>query len=518
MTVASLVVNLTANAAEFHRQFQKAAERADRFGRQLAKAGREISQAISLPLIAAGLGAFKIALDESHRSFGPLFTAFEQLKAHFREAGLSIGQQLTPLFLQLIAVAQQVVVWIQSLIRAFSELPPRVQHAITTTLLFLAALGPTVLVVGKLIQALAAIPKILSLLTSPLGLTVLAIVALAAAGLYVVTHWEQVKIRMVLLWTAIKEVVFDAVSAMLGALAFITTNVPGLGKALAELKDRFDAWADQSIAKTVARLAELEKQLGNSKKGVADFTLMTNDAKKVTDDFKRSIQELNDLAIAMGPTFNFAAGHSANLKAMLDGLIKTGSLSVQQLQALGQQILETARNGDFFAKTMQTIQTTVGDAFIALGERFGDLFSGLTHGFSGFQKTLAGILGSMLTTLGQAMIAFGTAGLAIKTFLHNPLAAIAAGVALVALGKALSNVAQSVVDNPPTGAGGGGGGSSVSSPSGGGTGPGEGTIILELHGDEVVGALFRDPRNQDALAEALFDMSGRNVIIRPATA
>src|SRR2546422_151781 len=54
MTIASLVVKLTADAGPFHRELDAAARRMETVGRRIARAGREISLAISGPLIAAG--------------------------------------------------------------------------------------------------------------------------------------------------------------------------------------------------------------------------------------------------------------------------------------------------------------------------------------------------------------------------------------------------------------------------------------------------------------------------------
>src|SRR5690348_11012396 len=103
MTIASLVVKLSAETAQFHREIESAARRIEQTGKRIQRAGIEISQAISLPIVAAGVAAFKAALDESHRSFGPLYTAWSQLKAAVVDLFTAIGRQLTPVFLGLIA-------------------------------------------------------------------------------------------------------------------------------------------------------------------------------------------------------------------------------------------------------------------------------------------------------------------------------------------------------------------------------------------------------------------------------
>ena len=52
-------------------------------------------------------------------------------------------------------------------------------------------------------------------------------------------------------------------------------------------------------------------------------------------------------------------------------------------------------------------------------------------------------MAGLLVTVGKQMIAFGTAGIALKGLLEDPWTALAAGVAMVALG----NVAKSSISN-----------------------------------------------------------------------
>jgi len=107
---------------------------------------------------------------------------------------------------------------------------------------------------------------------------------------------------------------------------------------------------------------------------------------------------------------------------------------------------------------------------------------------------LAG-MGSILTQLGQLAISTGVGILAVKKALTtlNPYVAIAAGVALVAIGSAFSSKANSI------GSSGGGSGSvstgaSVSSPtsstsSSGSSGFTSGTVVFEISGQSLIGVL-----------------------------
>jgi len=193
----------------------------------------------------------------------------------------------------------------------------------------------------------------------------------------------------------------------------------------------------------------------------------------------------------------------------------------QEAIASGKGFAAATSQAERFKNALDLINAAIvqaaTDALVALGTQIGGILAGINHGFRGLGGILKAILGQMLITIGTVMIAAGVAGKLIKHFVMNPIAAIAGGVALVALGSALAASAQSAVDNAGGGGGGGGGSSSaaVSDVGGGSSGGADNVLILELHGDAVISAIFADPRNQDALAEALQDLSGRSVRVEP---
>lgn len=98
-----------------------------------------------------------------------------------------------------------------------------------------------------------------------------------------------------------------------------------------------------------------------------------------------------------------------------------------------------------------TIASALGEALVGVGN-FGD-------------KMLAAI-GAFAEQFGSALIAAGTAAVVAQQALFtNPYAAIAAGVALVAIGAALSASASKAQSNLSKGGGGGGGSGASSGPS-----------------------------------------------------
>lgn len=152
---------------------------------------------------------------------------------------------------------------------------------------------------------------------------------------------------------------------------------------------------------------------------------------------------------------------------------------------------------------------TIGDA---LFDSFASAFSG--EGISGlirnFGATMLEGLGSIFSDTGKQLIGFGQIMQRLQVWLSNPLtagpAAVAAGVALVALGGALSGIAQRV------GTRGQGQPLATMQPANLGVDEG-GSATLIIQGGLLD---MSDPRQKTALARALGQMSGRRVQIQSA--
>ncbi|MEI7524545.1 MAG: hypothetical protein WCJ95_09460 [Mariniphaga sp.] len=89
---------------------------------------------------------------------------------------------------------------------------------------------------------------------------------------------------------------------------------------------------------------------------------------------------------------------------------------------------------------------SAGDSF---GTFLGNMLSG-KDSMAGFGTFITKAMADLATTVGKQMIAFGVAGIALKGLLKNPWTALAAGIALVALGQ----MANNAIGDSVSGAGG----------------------------------------------------------------
>ena len=122
----------------------------------------------------------------------------------------------------------------------------------------------------------------------------------------------------------------------------------------------------------------------------------------------------------------------SNELANMDDTLAKGDKAGQMLKDLG----ESTKNS---AIDISGSLASAGDSF---GEFLGNVMSGKSS-LSSFGDFISGAMAGLLVTVGKQMIAFGTAGIALKGLLEDPWTALAAGVAMVALG----NVAKSSISN-----------------------------------------------------------------------
>jgi hypothetical protein len=152
------------------------------------------------------------------------------------------------------------------------------------------------------------------------------------------------------------------------------------------------------------------------------------------------------------------------------------------------------------------INNSISNTFAGLGESIGSAMSTGANVLQAAGSALLAGLGGVLTDMGKMAIQIGVGMLGIKAALKtlNPYAAIAAGIALVALGSIFSSKSKAIggsmgSSSGSSGSGGSSGGNiqtgaSVSSPtssvsSGGTFNNSGGTVVFEIAGQKLIGVL-----------------------------
>lgn len=185
--------------------------------------------------------------------------------------------------------------------------------------------------------------------------------------------------------------------------------------------------------------------------------------------------------------FNQIAEQIANARPLI-----TDALEVSRLEW---QLKMQEMNASISEAWSDIMSSGVANGIANGAEAIGMAIANGDNVIASLGKSIMSTVGDIAIQLGKAAIAVGVGMIAIKASFKNPYTAIAAGIALVALGAFI----KGSVANIPSGGGGGG-----SVPSGGGSGSqsysssfssggasGGGEVVFRISGNDLVGVLSR---------------------------
>ena len=137
------------------------------------------------------VGTAGVASELSNARMSGLAGAIEQMKGSIDTAFLAVGDRLTP-------ATTQISGFITTLVNGFSNLTPATQQVIVTIAAVVAALGPMLIFIGKLTQAIGVmIPVVVKLwavmAANPIGAIITAIGLIVAGLVYFFTQTETGK-------------------------------------------------------------------------------------------------------------------------------------------------------------------------------------------------------------------------------------------------------------------------------------------------------------------------------------
>jgi hypothetical protein len=151
---------------------------------------------------------------------------------------------------------------------------------------------------------------------------------------------------------------------------------------------------------------------------------------------------------------------------------------------------------DFNNAATEIINNSIADTFAGIGNAIGSALATGGNVLNSIGKVLLSSLGGILTNMGQMAIEIGIGLLAIKSALKslNPYVAIAAGVALIALGSFFSSKSASIGSSrgssgSASSSSGAGANNQSFSSSGFSGGSGGGTVVFEIAGQKLIGVL-----------------------------
>lgn len=419
-----------------------------------------------------------------------LLGSFHKVKSAIESAFIAMGELLAPAFAKLADFAA-------NLISKFKDLSPGTRKIIAVVGVLAAALGPVLVVLGALMTTvipglIAALPLLgtaFTVLTGPIGLVVAAIGAIAVV---IYKNWDRIKAELVslqnyftdlyneslvfrsgiesviltfkLLWDVVKLVfgslyeiikntgkyildTFKNVGASIKAV--LTGDFSSLGGIIKDQSDLMTKSFTNTFKDIGGQLGQFTDNVGKSfgdaldnvanRKKIA-FVKENVDATAITEKIKDAI----DLGLTGGGGSGgnlkvsginaLTSGGIVQAKSPLDNVVAEMPMQVAYMSE--QQMLFLENSLEFNDRLTEIINNTAVNFAVGFGEIIGSMAAG-TISAGGIGKLLVGTFADMATQVGKMAIGIGFAVEGIKTALKtlSTFQAIAAGIALVALGS-----------------------------------------------------------------------------------
>lgn len=423
---------------------------------QLAERGipvfKALSDATGLPADKLGAGAVSVeTFNETLKSFaaeggfasgamlrlsntvaGKFSTALDNAKL----AAASLGQELLPM-------AKKALDRFTALAQKFTTLDEGTKRIALAVGALAASFGPLLLIIPKIVSAL-------TLLTGPIGITILAIGAIVTAFVMLYDDLRPLITEVANLFIEM----YNNIVPLRIIIAVVQTVFVNAGKAI---YTAFFAVVD--IFRTLA--SSLTKLLQGDFSGAWDtlkdglvaagedvFQTATEIGSDVIDAVNEAIYaEKIDL---LGPD---ALPTKAEIMDRFNSLFAGSGQAIDDAVGESSEVASSKVNG--LLRNLTSVETKadkVSEKFVDMADVIKQALGGIANAFDGTGNFLSKgltLLGDLMVNIGNQMVALATSMLKFRKFLiSNPALAIVAGTGFIIAGQALSNIAQRQIEAP----------------------------------------------------------------------
>lgn len=292
------------------------------------------------------------------------------LKDRIVDVGLTLWQSLEPVITGAIMPAMDALIkQITALANWFNELPEGVRDFAVVFGLVLAAMGPVVVVAGKLMLALRSLIPLkialtkaqhglnLAMTANPIGIVIASITALVTAGILLYKNWDKVTRFMGAAWDAVtfqveqgsllmQEVWAKAVISIIDGIRRITDYLPGVSDKIFDARD-----AMEDLMFTVQnkrKINDIErKQLieqRNAQQEATDATIEATDAtREMNDATGEEAASLNTSTSAKRQNTQAQKNLTGERYRAIDAVVAVHNALEEAKEAAKQQLEERAR-------------------------------------------------------------------------------------------------------------------------------------------------------------------------------
>jgi len=460
---ANEVLNhLTSGNLSVADSFEFFGDRAGKIIPALQGAGEEIAALTEKQL--AGAGAAKTAretLEDTAKG------GFDALKSAVEAAGISIGTALMP-------TVKRLTGFFTTLASKLASVDSGMQTQLLTILAVIAGIGPLLMILPSIVSGF-------TLLISPIGLVVAAIVGLAIATVkyadvvapyitdiinyFITLYNESDAVRMLVGF--VKTAFVQSFKNIFTVIGIVVGRVKDLGKAFMQIftEGDFSGALDtmkKSLLKGFEGMQEMVVDTADAIKKGIDEQLQKNPIELVSNEAVEkaiaTVGGLTDMFAGMtsgggggGGGGEVSTGATGGGGANI-GLINNAVPEPTLIRKSSTAVSDLAGNQ---AELNKEIGISIGlgpqmsNAFVGMGMAIGGLVTGTMTMTEVFANALTG-LADLLIDLGSQFIAAGAMATAFyANLIANPPAAIAAGVGLVAAGAVIKGLQSRMESSPP---------------------------------------------------------------------
>jgi len=404
-------------------------------------------------------GKFSGGMQQLSGTLGGVFSTLkDNINIAFAEIGKSIVEST-----DLVEVSKKVITKIQELTQKFKDLSPEAKKVALIIAGVAAAIGPILIVVGQMSVGFGALIKTLPLVAG--GFRVLTAAMIANPILAVATAIAAVTVALVQYRKSQKEANKAALEQM---------DAAQLGEKIEALEKRKQALYKRGYKDGQHRVQQVQDEIDVYKKQL----VVVNEAIKANEDLEKQKNKTAAAPIqpAAGPVRQQATGVSAlgatagtamgttqqlNLDAGSSLLGEMQTVGLDPATALANSVAKG--NGILRTKLAETA-TILNEASVeitphlqnmaeGMGAALGNAIANGGNLLGALGGVLLGGIGDIAIQLGKTAISIGLAMKAIKMSFKNPATAIAAGIALIALGTIIKSVVPGIVQGKGDGGG-----------------------------------------------------------------
>jgi tape measure domain-containing protein len=409
-------------------------------------------------------GKFSGGMQQLSGTLGGVFSTLkDNINIAFAEIGKSIVEST-----DLVEVSKKVITKIQELTQKFKDLSPEAKKVALIIAGVAAAIGPILIVVGQMSIGFGALIKALPLVAG--GFRVLTAVMIANPILAVATAIAAVTIAIVQYKKSQKEANKVALEQM---------NAAQLGEKVEELEKRKQALYKRGYKDGQHRVQIVQDEIDVYKKQIQ----VVNEATKANEELEKQRLETSNTPAptalptmgggetrkpvsavsALGATVGTTIGTTQELN------FEAGSSLFGEMQTVNTDpaamLAASINNSNAILKTkLAETAATLGEASVninghlggmaeGIGAALGNAITGGGNLIGALGGVILGGIGDIAIQLGKTAIGIGLAMESIKMSFSNPFTAIAAGIALIALGTVIKNVVPGIVKGKGDGGG-----------------------------------------------------------------